>query len=156
MARRVSPLFGGYGAMTRLGRYWLFFVIVAVGLALSWGQVGRKAQRVLEAEPVTYLAVEPGCYADRQPCAASTGDHALVLGPAQTGLRLKQTGLPHGEIVAVEASVLEAAVPVVREADSWQILAPARPAGPVRVRIVGNGRVTVADFPVHAAAPDSQ
>lgn len=145
--------------MSRLGRYWLFFVIVAVGLALSWGQVGRKAQRVLEAEPVSYLTVEPGCYAGQKPCAAIAGDHALVLGPALVGLRLKQTGFPRGEIVTVEASVLGAAahaVRVVREADSWQILAPAESTGPVRIRVVGNGRVTVADFPVHASVSAGQ
>ena len=141
--------------MTRLGRYWLFFVIVAVGLALSWGQVGQKTKRVLEAEDVAYLKVEPGCFANRRPCAAIAGDHALVLGPAQVGLRLKQTGFPRDEIVAVEALQLakpdEIALRVVPEAASWQILWSPGTGDAVRVRLIGNGRVTVADFPVGGA-----
>ena len=141
--------------MTRLGRYWLFFVIVAVGLALSWGQVGQKTKRVLEAEDVTYLKVEPRCFADQRPCAAIAGDHALVLGPARVGLRLKQTGVPRHEIVAVEALLLAKpdAIPVrvVPEASSWQILWSPTAGEAVRVRLVGNGRVTVADFPIEGA-----
>lgn len=152
MGGRAWPVFAGYGVMTRIGRYWLFFVIVAVGLALSWGQIGQKTQRVLEAEDVTYLNVEPRCFANQRPCAAIAGDHALVLGPAQLGLRLKQTGFPPDEIVAVEALRLNEpeglALRVIPEASSWQILWSPQSGDAVRVRLIGNGRVTVADFPI--------
>ena len=84
--------------MTRLGRYWLFFVIVAVGLALSWGQVGRKAQRALDSSPVVYLHTETPCRPQLAPCAAVAGDRALVLGPAQNGLLVKQAGLRDDEL----------------------------------------------------------
>ena len=35
-------------------------LIVAVGLALSWGQIGRKTQQVLRDDPVIYLTGGPG------------------------------------------------------------------------------------------------
>ena len=148
--------------MTRLGRYWLFFVIVAVGLALSWGQVGRHAQRVLEAQPVDYLAVETGCLADQEPCAAFSSDHALILGPADPGLRLEQTGVETRDVAAVEASWL-------RGPDLEPVLLSVRPAAPgwwvevatgaggiVRIRMVAAGRVSVADFPLSDAGIDAQ
>ena len=144
--------------MSRLGRYWLFFVIVAVGLALSWGQVGVKTRRALAEEPVVYLAVESACFADRQPCAAIAGDHALVLGPMPGGFRLKQTGYEDGGIIRVEASALDdtasetRVLAVGREAAAWSILTPVDRIAAVRVRVVGNGRVSVADFPVAGPA----
>jgi hypothetical protein len=142
--------------MTRTGRYWLFFVIVAVGLALSWGQVGRKTQRALEATPVTYLDVEANCLANLRPCAAVAGDHALVLGPVDQGLLLKQTGFDPETIASVEvmlaASEIEQDVrlPVQQIGAAWLIRSVGSGAAGVQVRLATSGRVSVAEYPLRA------
>lgn len=142
--------------MTRTGRYWLFFVIVAVGLALSWGQVGHKTRQALEAAPVTYLHVEAACLANLRPCAAVAGDHALVLGPVEEGLLLKQTGFDAETIASVEAALAvddadeEALLPVQRVGDGWLITYQATEARGLQVRLAARGRVSVADYPLHA------
>ena len=139
--------------MSRLGKYWIFFIIVAVGLALSWGQVGRKAERVLGEDPVVYLAVEPGCAPARAPCAAIASDRALVLGPDTAGLLLRQTGFDADEIIRVEVQLLSPDGVVVSERQldakngNWLIRDFGESDGLLRVRVVGNRDVTVADFP---------
>ena len=138
--------------MSRLGRYWLFFVIVAVGLALSWGQVGRRAQQSLMETPVVYLATEPDCRATRAPCAALAADRALVLGPDGGGLRIRQTGLSAETITRVEVAFLaadgseigERLVPAV--ADAWQLGDIPQGAHILLVRVVGNHEITAAEF----------
>jgi hypothetical protein len=138
--------------MSRQGRYWLFFVIVAVGLALSWGQVGRKTQRALTEQPVGFLASEPDCRVTRRPCAATAPDRALVLGPVSDGLRLRQTGFDPAGITLVEAQLLadgqtpEPPRPLLRDGDGWRLTLPAEARGTLRLRVVGRQRVSVADF----------
>lgn len=142
--------------MSRIGRYWLFFVIVAVGLALSWGQIGRKTQHALEAAPVSYLTVETNCLADLRPCAAIAGDHALVLGPVDRGLMLKQTGFQDTSVASVEAAIAvegaddERLLAVKRAGDGWLIPVDNRTGFSLQVRLTANGRVSVADFPLQA------
>ena len=80
-----------------MGRYWIFFVIVAVGLVLSWGQVGRKTEHELRERPVDFLSVESGCDPMHAPCAAYAGERAMVLGPEQGGLLLKLAGIDPAE-----------------------------------------------------------
>jgi len=138
--------------MSRLGRYWLFFVIVAVGLALSWGQVGRKAQRTLTETPVVFLKTEADCRVLASPCAAIAADRALVLGPDDAGLRIRQTGLVPGSIVraelvflAIDGSELEGPVlPAAPEA--WRVGDVPETAVSVLVRIVGSREITAAEF----------
>lgn len=138
--------------MSRLGRYWIFFVIVAVGLALSWGQVGRKTQRVLQEEPTLFLATEPACRVRVAPCAALAADRAVVVGPAADGLLIRQTGLTPTEIARVEAVFLTGDGSetdrrvLTRGVDAWS--ASDVPAGStiLRLRIVGNHETTVAEF----------
>ena len=138
--------------MSRLGRYWLFFVIVAVGLALSWDLVGRKAQRTLTETPVVYLATEPDCGASRLPCAALAADRALVLGPEGTGLRLRQTGLTVADIIHAEVVFLaadgsemgERRLPTAPE--TWLLADIPTGARGLHVRVVGNGETTAAEF----------
>jgi hypothetical protein len=138
--------------MSRLGRYWIFFVIVAVGLALSWGQVGRKAQRVLEEEPVIYLATEPDCMAANEPCAAFAGDRALILGPDDRGLRIRQTGLMAGSIVGAEVAFLAAdgsemaKYPLPATPESWWVDDIPEGARSLRVRVIGSDETTAAEF----------
>lgn len=138
--------------MSRLGRYWIFFVIVAVGLALSWGQVGRKAQRTLEETPVSFLATEPDCRARQAPCAAVAADRGLVLGPDGEGLRIRQTGLITESIVRAEVVFLaadgsemgERVLPATPE--SWRIGDIPEGARGLHVRVLGNGETTAAEF----------
>jgi len=152
MVRRGLPASVVCGAMSRLGRYWLFFVIVAVGLALSWGQVGRKTQRALHEDPVSYLYTEPDCVATREPCAATAGDRALVLGPASGGLRLKFAGLEPAAIVSVEARLLSPADAeplsraLLREADSWRLPLATGAHDRVRIRVSTRDGASVAEF----------
>ncbi len=140
--------------MTRQGRYWLFFVIIAVGLALSWGQTGRKTQQVLESSPLTYLVAEKPCRPWRQPCAAVAGDRALVLGPADKGLMFKQAGFAPSDRISVEALVLDenggqqAIIVLPAGDDAWRLPDVPQAGGLLRLRMVGNGRVSVADFPL--------
>jgi hypothetical protein len=143
--------------MSRMGRYWLFFVIVAVGLALSWGQVGRKTQTVLEAQQVDYLSPEPNCFANQAPCAAVSEDHALVLGPAGQGFRLKQTGFEQQEIVSVEATAFSNGteeeshmLAVGFLPNAWSIEMPVKAETVLRIRLATAERISVADFPLAA------
>jgi hypothetical protein len=138
--------------MSRLGRYWIFFVIVAVGLALSWGQLGRKAQRVLEEQPVIYLATEPDCRARLVPCAAIAEDRALVLGPDNGGLRVRHTGLVLNAIVRTEVVFLafdgrELEVRILpADPGSWRVGDIPEDARGLQVRVVGNNETTAAEF----------
>jgi len=140
--------------MTRHNAYWIFFVIIAVGLALSWGQVGRKTQRVFDESPVVYLSTEADCAPRRAPCAAMAGDRAIVLGPATPGLAVRQTGLDTSGIVRVEAVFLAAdgagvtSAELAADRDRWRV--PRLPDGValVRIRFVGNRESSIAEFPV--------
>lgn len=140
--------------MSRVGRYWLFFVIVAVGLALSWGQVGRKTHRVLLDDPVVYLQTEEDCRPRTAPCAAMGGDRAVVLGPAADGLLARTTGLDAAAIIEVEVVMLGAdgtaleARALVADAPAWTVTD--LPAGTrlLRYRISANKETTVAEFPL--------
>ena len=140
--------------MSRVGRYWLFFVIVAVGLALSWGQVGRKTQRVLLDDPVVYLQTETDCQPDTAPCAAVGRDRAVVLGPTDAGLLARTTGLDDAVIIEVEVIMLGAdgatlgRRALVADAPAWPVAD--LPAGTrlLRYRITANKETTVAEFPL--------
>ncbi len=138
--------------MSRLGRYWIFFVIVAVGLALSWGQVGRKTQRTLSETPVVYLVTEPDCRARQSPCAAVAADRALVLGPDGNGLRIRQTGLAvaslvRAEVVFLAADGSESGARVLPPlADGWRVDEIPVHVRELRVRVAADAETTVADF----------
>ncbi len=140
--------------MSRLGRYWLFFVIVAVGLALSWGQVGRKTERVLQQQSTVYLVAEATCSPRQNPCAAVATDRALVLGPAGNGLALKQAGFETSRIVRIEATFYGAGEePLSRttidpRTEHWLLDDVSSAAGMVRISVVGNAMLTVAEFPL--------
>lgn len=144
----------GQRPVTRIGRYWIFFVIVAVGLALSWGQVGNKTQRVLLEEPIMYLRAEADCRPRVEPCAALGSDRALVLGPADTGLIARKTGMDGNDVNGAEVIMLAAdGTEVGRltllpgEAD-WRLADIPAATRAVRFRITGRGVTTVADFPL--------
>jgi hypothetical protein len=130
----------------------LFFVIVAVGLALSWGQVGRKAQRTLEETPVVFLATEPDCRARQVPCAAIGADRALVLGPDAGGVRIRQTGLAIASIVRAEVSFLAVdgselgGRRLPSDPQGWRLVDIPADARGLHVRVVSSSETTAAEF----------
>ena len=69
--------------MRRNDWIWIFFVIIAVGLVLSWGRTGQRLQtetaEVLDVDRM--LDPESPCNPRHTPCAAFGRDLALVLGP---------------------------------------------------------------------------
>lgn len=139
--------------MQGLARYWIFFVIVAVGLVLSWGQVGRKTVQVLAEEEVRYLVAERPCRPRAAPCAASGSDVALVLGPDRSGFRLRSLGLPATAVDALrveyiddDGRVLETVSPGTAPPD-W-LLADVAGATAVRITVHMADRRLVADFPL--------
>ncbi len=140
--------------MSRVGRYWLLFVIVAVGLALSWGQIGRKTHRVMLDQPVVYLKTETDCRPRAAPCAAVGRDRAVVLGPATAGLLARTTGLDDAAIIGVEVIMLAAdgatlgRRALAADAPAWRVTD--LPAGTrlLRYRISANKETTVAEFPL--------
>ena len=138
--------------MSRLGRYWILFVIVAVGLALSWDQVGRKAQRTLQETPVVFLATEPDCRARQAPCAAIGADRALVLGPDRGGLRIRQTGLPVASIVRAEVVFLAADGSALgdrvlpADPQTWRVADIPEGVHGLQLRVTGHGETTAAEF----------
>lgn len=132
--------------------YWLVFVIVAVGLALSWGQVGRKAERVMAETPVQMLQVESNCRPLRAPCAALGRDRALVLGPGSGGLVLRATGVTQ-PVREIEALALSgdgdgtALVPLAK-GDAWVLDRLPSEALALRVSLHLEDGITVAEFPL--------
>lgn len=139
---------------TGYARYWIFFVIVAVGLVLSWGQVGRKTRQVMAEQDVVYLHTETPCRPRERPCAAVATDRALVLGPDGAGLRLRQTGFDQGQLHGIEYAFLgidgeeTVASGSGPSAYEWQIGEPPVPAAVLRVSVLANGERTVAEFPL--------
>ena len=82
-------------------RIWIFFVIVAVGLVLSWGQVGKKTQQKLASDTSELLGTEHDCRPLTAPCAATGVAIGVVLGPGGSGwLELASTS-PATEIDVV-------------------------------------------------------
>lgn len=140
--------------VTRIGRYWIFFVIVAVGLALSWGQVGTKTRRVLLQDPLIYLNTEADCRPRVAPCAALGSDRALVLGPAQTGLLARRTGLivndvDNAEVILLGADGNELGRRVLlADAGEWRLTDIPDATRTLRFRIAMPGASTVAEFPI--------
>ena len=122
--------------MSRNGRYLLFYAILGIGLAISWGQVGKRTQLVPGAN-VRVLSTESDCRPRSYPCAAYASDFALVLGPERNGLRLMGENVPQGAELKVQYLDLSGKLlepPLVRqiEAQAWLLNLP---QGDLRVRV---------------------
>ena len=126
-------------------RLWIFFVIVAVGLALSWGKVGQKTEQTISQDPFELLRAEPGCLLPRDSCAAYGSELALVakggwLPDERMALYFKLVGAEMAAISHFEAEVrVDGRAPeqlaVLRRQDDWQTVY----AGSVPV----NGRLRI-------------
>lgn len=141
--------------MSSLARYWIFFVIVAVGLVLSWGQVGVKTRQTLESlPPMSLLSTESPCQPAQAPCAATSADRAVVLGPARNGLAVRQTGIDRGAIERAEAALLDDAGQVTERrllldrGDGWDVGRLPADVPRLQIQFHEQGGVTVAEFPL--------
>jgi len=143
--------------MGRQGRYWLFFAILAVGLTLGWGQVGRKTHRLFETEPMVYLRAEKDCRPRTAPCAALAGDRALILGPAMSGLVMRQIGMATRDIFGGEGiSLATGGEELSRKelspgVDEWLLADVPANTAVLRFLVRGKRETTVAEFPLHPA-----
>lgn len=87
-------VFGGYGLMTRANRYLMFYLIVAVGLAVSWMQLGRNTL-VKPDHDLSLMQLDDDCRPWQAPCAAYADEFALILGPdSGAALQLRGQKLP--------------------------------------------------------------
>ena len=135
-----------------MGRYWIFFVIVAVGLVLSWGQIGRKAESRLESTPVVLLATEAGCHLARAPCAAYGEGLAMVArwDARAATIEVRLVGLDPQEVSAARVQVpgRDGELPLAwRVAGSgWAGRLPAA-GSPLSVVLETGRRRLVAEFP---------
>lgn len=137
-------------------RYLVFYVLLALGLALSWNQVGRRAQLIPGAK-LHVMSVDGECRPLQAPCAAYAQQFALVLGPdglAAEGRRLRLLGeqLPadHGlRVQQFDHSVTELDAPrvVPRQPGSWWI-EPVLPTGRLRVSLLVGDEQWVAEYPL--------
>lgn len=141
--------------MSNLARYWIFFVIVAVGLVLSWGQVGVKTQKTLQSlPPMSLLSTESPCRPAQAPCAATSTDRAVVLGPARQGLAVRQTGIDMGSIERAEAAFLDARGQITERrllldrGDGWHVGSLPPGSQRLQIRFHEQAGVTVAEFPL--------
>ena len=140
--------------MSNLARYWVFFVIVAIGLVLSWGQVGVKTQRTFEDAPMSLLFTETPCRPAQAPCAATSEDRAVVLGPAHQGFAVRQTGIDRGAIERAEAAFLDAAGRMIERrlllerGEGWDIGRVPAAAQGLQILLHQQSEVTVAEFPL--------
>lgn len=75
--------------MKTFNRYLIFFVIVAVGLVVSWGQIGKRTGQAMDNLQAELLTTEDECRPLVAPCAAYGLQQALVLGPHAVGFMLK-------------------------------------------------------------------
>lgn len=126
-------------------RLWIFFVIVAIGLALSWGKVGQKTEQNLSQDRFELLRGEPNCRLPRDSCAAYGSDKALVakaawLSDERLELYFKLVGLEMTAVDRLEARMhvdtqLSEQLAVLRRQDDWQAVYSGRVPANGRVRV---------------------
>ncbi len=139
-------------------RVWIFFVIIAIGLALSWGRVGQNTREDMGEDDFLLLRTEPGCVLPRDTCAAYLSDVALVakaemLPDARIGLYFKAVGLAPGEVEGFAVELLHEPEPpvtlaVLQRASDWQAIYAGKPLdwASVRVSFRHEGIRHVADY----------
>lgn len=139
--------------MIRFNRYLVFYVILAVGLAVAWTQVGRRAQLSPSAD-LHIMDVEADCRVKVRPCAAYAGQFALVLGPSPSGQGLLLVGESLSSDAQVQVQQLDKHLrdlppPAVQSAgeDRWVVNSSEQP-GRLRVTLSSGDDQWVAEFPL--------
>lgn len=132
-------------------RYLIFYVLLALGLALSWNQVGRRAQLIPGAK-LHVMSVDGDCRPLESPCAAYAQQFALVLGPDGARLRLLGEKLPPGHELRIQQfdhSVTELESPhFAPEAPQAWWVEPVLPTGRLRVSLLVGDEQWVAEYPL--------
>jgi len=139
--------------MKTTNRYLLFYAILGVGLALSWSQVGKRAQLAPNAN-LHIMSVDADCQPLQLPCAAYATDFALVLGPQGGSLRLLGEKLPAGvelHLQHFDHSAHELEAPQFRTVDTAEwLLEPVVLSGRLRASLVLEDQQWIAEFPLTA------
>jgi len=142
--------------LNRTNAIWIFFVIVAVGLVLSWAQLGHKAEFGDAADPFSLLVAEPGCDLNRAPCAAYGTKLALVARVTRDGqLMLRLVGQPAETAPTAELQVpgsAPLAVPLRSLEPGWGGSVPphADAAATLRVRLRVGPDAYLAEFALNS------
>jgi hypothetical protein len=153
----------------RWNKSWYFFMLVAAGLILSWGQVGNRYREHKPVETKEYLLLrtEQNCELLKAPCAAYAPDYALVINVEKNrgwntatvraaGVKLDQASRVKMSFEPVSSLYEPELLPVrFREPDSWysdfQFPDNRQAVWKLRIKVDQSEKtVYVADFPLPA------
>ena len=139
--------------MKRFNRYLLFYLILGIGLAIAWTQVGRRMQ-LAPNTGLRIMSLDDRCVPQEAPCAAYANNFALVLGPSKGGKDLLLIGdkLPADtrlDLVQLDTHSLELPSPLLRAMPNghW-LVEPAAAPGRLRVNLSSGGEQWIAEFPL--------
>ena len=150
----------------RWNKSWYFFLLVAAGLILSWGQVGNRYKQTTKEVHREYLLLrtETDCNIAQAPCAAFAPDYAIVVKlEKNTGwqtIHVRTAGESLSENSRLDlsfepqSSLYETEpLPIrFRQPDTWysdvQLPLNDKTIWKLRVKIERGEKVMVADFPV--------
>lgn len=133
----------------------MFYAILAVGLAISWAQVGKRAQLKPNAN-LHIMSIEEDCQPYRAPCGAYASEFGLVLGPdsgrANSGLRMQGVSLPDSiefDVSQLDGGALEMEKPLfMRLSDNAWRVQPLPREGRLRINVLHQGKQWMAEFPL--------
>lgn len=157
---------GGSRHDKRWNKVWYFFMLVAAGLILSWGQVGQRYKQKENFDTREYLLLrtEQDCNLAVAPCAAYAPDYAIVVNlqdnkdwyTVEVKTAAEKLGL-HSMVKMTfepESSLYEPEILPVRfrEPDSWisfiQLPDQEKTVWKLRVSVERDTKVMVADYPL--------
>ncbi len=139
--------------MKRFNRYLLFYLILGIGLAIAWTQVGRHA-RLAPNTGMRVMSVDERCNPQQAPCAAYAHAFALVLGPNPDGpgLLLKGEKLPADarlDLLQLDVHALELPRPLLKPLPGrrW-LISPTHQSGRLRINLSSGKSQWIAEFPL--------
>lgn len=140
--------------MSRFNRYLLIYLILGIGLAIAWTQVGRRPQ-LAPNTGLRVMSIDEHCQPRLEPCAAYAQAFALIAGPDPEGDGLLLVGekLPadvHLDLVRLDPhSRPVPTAPLLRAlpGNRWRVGAMEGP-GRLRVNISSAGQQWIAEFPL--------
>lgn len=139
--------------MKRFNRYLMFYLILGIGLAIAWTQVGRRMQ-LAPNTGLRVMSIDEHCVPQESPCAAYAKAFALILGPSggNGSLLLKGDKLPKDsrlDFVQLDIHSLELPAPLARAMPNGQwLLEPAKKPGRLRVNLSAGGEQWIAEYPL--------